>query len=215
MVVDQNILSLFVSVCFVCFTVLVAFLLYRFLHLRNETVRKLIHITVSNWVFILVYGFDNIGYALLGPIMFIFINTVFVYGGFGRYLGMGDRKRDNGLIYFPITLLILTLSYYKGIMRECDVILGVLAMGYGDGLAALIGSRIGKHKYNAFGANKSYECSFVMFVTTLVIALLLDYSIPVSVIVAVVATILESITPLGLDNLTVPIMTALIGLISC
>ena len=54
-----------------------------------------------------------------------------------------------------------------------------------------------------------------MFVTTLVIALLLDYSIPVSVIVAVVATILESITPLGLDNLTVPIMTALIGVISC
>ena len=215
MVVDQNILSLFVSVCFVCFTVLVAFLLYRFLHLRNETVRKLIHITVSNWVFILVYGFDNIGYALLGPIMFIFINTVFVYGGFGRYLGMGDRKRDNGLIYFPITLLILTLSYYKGIMRECDVILGVLAMGYGDGLAALIGSRIGKHKYIAFGANKSYEGSFVMFFTTLVIALLLDYSIPVSLIVAVVATILESITPLGLDNLTVPIMTALIGVISC
>ena len=121
MVVDQNILSLFVSVCFVCFTVLVAFLLYRFLHLRNETVRKLIHITVSNWVFILVYGFDNIGYALLGPIMFIFINTVFVYGGFGRYLGMGDRKRDNGLIYFPRSFTSRQFPFYiKSINQSKD-----------------------------------------------------------------------------------------------
>ena len=215
MVIDQNIVSLFVSVCFVCFTVLCAFLLYRFCHLRNETVRKLIHITVSNWVFILVYGFDKIGYALLGPIMFIFINTVFVYGGFGHYLGMGDRKRDNGLIYFPITLLVLTLSYYKGIMRECDVLLGVLAMGYGDGLAALIGSKIGKHKYSIFGATKSYEGSIVMFLTTLIIALLLGYSLFIAIILATISMILESVTPLGLDNLTVPIMTALIGVLSC
>ena len=215
MVIDQNIISLFISVIFVCTTVLIAFLLYKFCHLRAESVRKLIHITVSNWVFILIYGFNTLSYALIGPIMFIIINTVFVYGGFGRYLGMGDRKRDNGLIYFPITLLILTLCKYKNVMTDTDVILGVLAMGYGDGLAALIGSKVGKHKYIAFGATKSYEGSFVMFITVLIIALILSFSLPIAFLLALCATILESVTPLGLDNLTVPIITALIGALAC
>lgn len=215
MVTDSNILSLFISVAFVFVTVGFAFVLYRLFRLRGETVRKFIHITVSNWVFILIYGFDTLSYAVIGPVMFIIINTVFVYGGFGRYLGMGDRKRDNGLIYFPITLLILTLCCYRGIVSERAVILGVLAMGYGDGFAALIGSGIGRHRYTVFGATKSYEGSAVMVAAVLIISLLLGYPLPAGLLIALISAVLESVTPLGLDNLTVPIMTALLGELLC
>ncbi|MDY4799920.1 MAG: hypothetical protein SO157_11375, partial [Bullifex sp.] len=123
--------------------------------------------------------------------------------------------RDNGLIYFPITLLVLTLCFYRGIITSRAVITGVLAMGYGDGLAALIGSKLGKHKYSVFGATKSYEGSAVMILTVFVICLLLGYSLPACLIIAVVSALLESVTPLGLDNLTVPILTALLGELLC
>ena len=215
MVTDTNVRSLLISVVFVMTTVGMAFLMYRIFHFKGETVRKFIHITVSNWVFILIYGFDTLSYAVTGPILFIMINTAFVYGGFGEYLGMGDRKRDNGLIYFPITLLILTLCCYRGIISSSSVILGVLAMGYGDGLAALIGSRVGRHKYRAFGATKSYEGSAVMVITVFIIAVLLGYPVWAGLIIAFVSALLESVTPLGLDNLTVPIITALLGELLC
>lgn len=215
MVIDPNVRSLLISVAFVIITVGTAFIMYRLMHLRGETVRKFIHITVSNWVFILIYGFDTLSYAITGPILFIMINTAFVYSGMGCYLGMGDRKRDNGLIYFPITLLVLTLCFYRGIITSRAVITGVLAMGYGDGLAALIGSKLGKHKYSVFGATKSYEGSAVMILTVFVICLLLGYSLPACLIIAVVSALLESVTPLGLDNLTVPILTALLGELLC
>ena len=117
--------------------------------------------------------------------------------------------------FFYVLNPIVTLCKYKNVMTDTDVILGVLAMGYGDGLAALIGSKVGKHKYIAFGATKSYEGSFVMFITVLIIALILSYSLPIALFLALCATILEPVTPLGLDNLTVPIITALIGALAC
>ena len=73
MVIDPNVRSLLISVAFVIITVGTAFIMYRLMHLRGETVRKFIHITVSNWVFILMYGFDTLSYALTGPILFIMI----------------------------------------------------------------------------------------------------------------------------------------------
>ena len=54
-----------------------------------------------------------------------------------------------------------------------------------------------------------------MFITVLIIALILSYSLPIALLLALCATILESVTPLGLDNLTVPIITALIGALAC
>lgn len=208
---NSNINGLILSVAFVCFVVLFGFLLRNFTRISAEAVRKFIHIGVSNWVFILVYCFDNIYYAAAGPAVFIIVNTIFVYSGMGVYLGMGDRKRDNGLIYFPISLLILVLMLYKGILTESDVITGVLIMGYGDGLAALIGSKWGRHKYSVMNCTKSWEGTVVMAVVSFIIAVLSGHGPAGAALIALIAAFFEAVTPLGLDNVTVPLISALAG----
>lgn len=82
-------------------------------------------------------------------------------------------------------------------------------MSYGDGMAALIGKRYGKNKYQILGDEKSFEGSIGMFLI-LILSLtivLYYYHVPTSnfiiiPIVAFVATIFERITPRGLDNIT-------------
>ncbi len=198
------------SFFYICLLVLIGFLLYRFLHLKSETVRKFIHIFTSNWVFILVYKINNPLYMVLGPVAFIFINAVFVYAGLGRYMGMNDRKRDNGLIYYPLAILVLVLFYSSQVLTREAVLSGILIMGWADGMAAFVGVRWGRHKYLVYGKyQKSAEGSLVMFFVSFLIVLYFGHkSWYWAFLVALVSTVTESLTPLGFDNLSVPLVAA-------
>ena len=92
-------------------------------------------------------------------------------------------------------------------------------MSYGDGLASLLGIRYGRRKYRVFGETRSYVGSCAMFVFTfvLMIVALLFYQIPLSLQtvlflagISLVASIVEGLTPKGLDNLSVPFVTVLL-----
>ena len=209
---QDNVLALVYSFAFIIAVIALAFVLYRTMHLSSESVRKIIHIGVSNWVFILVWCFDDVRFAVVGPVAFIILNAVFVHSGAAGLLGMGDRRRDNGLVYFPFSLLVMTLLYYRGLIQAHDVIAATLVMGYGDGLAALVGSQIGRHRYSVLNASKSWEGTAVMLIVSIaVIAIFTPYPALKVLVMAVVATLFEALTPLGLDNITVPLLTALSG----
>ncbi len=181
-----------------------------------EAVRKIIHIGVSNWILISAHYLKTPWITILVPTIFIVANAAFVYSGAAKILGMGDRKRDNGLVYFPISIVILYLLYHASVVSLDDVVMGILIMGYGDGLAALVGRKIGKHKFSVLQAHKSVEGCLVMFVVSFVIVLLVKgQGIPTALIIALVATILEAVTPLGFDNITVPIISGLVGGFLC
>lgn len=209
---QDNVLALVYSFAFIIAVIALAFVLYRTIHLSSESVRKIIHIGVSNWVFILVWCFDDVRFAVVGPVAFIILNAIFVHSGAAGLLGMGDRRRDNGLVYFPFSLLVMTLLYYRGLIQAHDVIAATLVMGYGDGLAALVGSKIGRHRYSVLNASKSWEGTAVMLIVSIaVIAIFTPYPALKVLVMAVVATLFEALTPLGLDNITVPLFTALSG----
>lgn len=209
---QDNVLALVYSFAFIIAVIALAFVLYRTIHLSSESVRKIIHIGVSNWVFILVWCFDDVRFAVVGPVAFIILNAIFVHSGAAGLLGMGDRRRDNGLVYFPFSLLVMTLLYYRGFIQAHDVIAATLVMGYGDGLAALVGSKIGRHRYSVLNASKSWEGTAVMLIVSIaVIVIFTPYPALKVLVMAVVATLFEALTPLGLDNITVPLLTALSG----
>jgi len=204
------------SIGFVFLVVLAAFIFYESGRMQGEAVRKFIHIMVSNWVFILVYTIDSLSFAIIGPVFFIIVNTIFVYGGYGKYLGMGDRKRDNGLIYYPMTLLILVICLYAGTVSKGVMVASVLSMGYGDGLAALVGKKFGSHKYSIFSASKSLEGSVVMFiVSSLAFLIFAKMTLWYAILLGLFASLLEAVTPLGLDNLTVPLISAMLAEALC
>jgi phytol kinase len=93
--------------------------------------------------------------------------------------------------------------------------LGILIMGYGDGMAALIGKRYGKRKFMILGSEKSLEGSLTMFIVSFFTTYIVLSFSPVpgiliySILIAFFASIVEAITPHGFDNLTVPLGTSL------
>ena len=124
-----------------------------------------------------------------------------------------------GLVYYAISWTILAYFFFDS---KIVIAIGILAMSYGDGFASVLGSKFGKKRFKMFKDEKSIIGSLSMFVFTLILIIIamLFYTIQVTTIaisyliaVSIVATVVEAITPKGLDNLSVPLITSLTYLI--
>lgn len=193
-----------------------------------EISRKIIHIGVSNWWPLAMFTMEHTLIALIGPVSFIIIN----YISYRRHLFPAmedDAPHDNlGTIYFPISLLVLVLLCYSGPLSLTAGAAGILVMGYGDGAAALVGKHFGKIHISLgkLRTGKTVLGSTTMFIVSyIVIVLVAVYLPPLSpagqaaagpdpwtwaLVVAAAAALIELLTPRGLDNITVPIATALL-----
>ncbi len=84
-------------------------------------------------------------------------------------------------------------------------------MAFGDGLAGLIGRSYNSPKWSILGQTKSIigtlTMGTVVAITTSIISSLNNLGIqPLEIVViSLIATFLEQISPWGIDNLTVPI----------
>jgi len=118
-----------------------------------------------------------------------------------------------GLVYYSISWTILAYIFFD---KPWVISIGIVAMSYGDGFASIIGNIYGRHTYKIFQDTKSIEGSIAMFVFTIVMGdVALAYygqkiNLPLIAGVALVATIVEAITPKGADNLTVSLASALL-----
>lgn len=216
---NSNIIGLLISFPFLGLVIALGIFLKHRYAITSESMRKFVHIGVSNWWFIEIGFFNTLAYALVGPVFFIVANSLFTFLGWGKALGMDDRKRNYGLIYFPITLLILVVLQYQGLVSPLACSIAVLIMGYGDGLAALVGAKWGKKKLPIKFATKSYLGTLVMALVSFGITLagLLLYSplglgviVAISLLIALVGAIVEALTPFALDNISVPLICALL-----
>ncbi len=127
----------------------------------------------------------------------------------------GVGRKSLGTFFYALSIGLLVAWFWPLALPQYAAI-GILTMTWGDGLAALVGQRWGRHPYQIWGEKKSWEGSLTM--------LLVSYGVCASVLLsvqepaiatwitagigAVVATALESASKYGLDNLTVPLGTA-------
>ncbi len=222
----NEIAALFLSFGFVFAIIGIATFLLSFGFVSGEVSRKVIHIGVSNWWLIAMNFMEHAYIAVIGPISFIIINTI----SYKQHLFPAmedDVPRDNlGTIYFPISLLVLVLLCFNGYLPLSAGAAGILIMGYGDGLAALIGGHFGRHKIKLgpWNTRKTLLGSSTMLITSFITVMLvatLGSGAPgfsgfdgfsgaagVSIIVATGASLIELLTPRGFDNITVPILSA-------
>jgi dolichol kinase len=169
--------------------------------------RKFLHIMVGNVLFILPLFTSQfiITFLVAAP----FILLTFLMSPYSP-IKFDDRISSSGhgfgLVYYAISWTVLAFFFYD---QPWIIAVGIAAMSYGDGMAALIGNKYGNHKYNIFGDKKSFEGSIAMFlvlIVTLVVVLTYYHvnipSLLIIPLVAIVATIFEGITPKGLDNIT-------------
>jgi phytol kinase len=178
--------------------------------------RKFLHIMTGNIAFILPL-FETrwvMAFVAAGP----FILFTFLMSPYSPIKSMRGKTSEAGhglgLVYYAITWTVLAYVFFDH--REI-IAMGILAMSYGDGLASVIGIKYGERKYTFFKDVKSYVGSLAMFVCTflLLVIALVFYAEPLTtrtvaylLCMAGVATVVEGITPLGLDNLSVPFVTA-------
>ncbi|MCI6691378.1 MAG: SEC59/DGK1/VTE5 family protein [Clostridium sp.] len=211
-----NVVGIIVSILFIFGIIGISSLLNKLNILANEDSRKFIHVGVANWWIVAMIFFNNNIYASIVPALFVIINYISYKKQIFKAMERDGSKNDLGTVYFALSLMILALITFKNTEFSYIGALGILVMGYGDGFAAIIGVKYGKHKFKVLGNNKSLEGSLAMFLFSFVVSLVILYIFnPVnmllySLILATVSTVLEAFSPYGLDNLTVPLGISLL-----
>ncbi len=188
--------------------------LRRGLELSVEFTRKFVHVCVGLIAFPLVWLFHTWYWAIIPPLVFIVVN----YVSYRRQIFLGmetGEKNQFGTVYFPISFSVLIALLWS---QPALLVAAVMPMTWGDAFAAILGRRWGAHPFTLFGQTRSLEGSLVMFAFSFVatLAALLIFAQPFSaslvlaLFTALAAALVEGISPLGIDNLTVPLVSALV-----
>ncbi len=189
----------------------------RFSPLGGEVSRKIVHIGVGN-VILLAWWLQIPAWVGISAAAISSVATLASYW-YPVLASVGEVGRKSwGTFFYSISIGIL-IAYFWPLGVPCYAVLGVLVMTWGNGLAAIIGQRFGKHAYQVWGMNKTWEGTATMAIASLVVSsavLLPVYGfhcsiLIVAVVVAIAATGLEAFSKFGLDNLTVPLGSAFIG----
>jgi phytol kinase len=178
--------------------------------------RKVIHIGVSHWWLLAMATIDDPWVASVGPFTFIFINALALRFRFLPAMDRDADARNLGTVYFPFSLLVLVNLCWRHVVPVWVGATAVLVLGWGDGLAALVGGRSRGPGLQIWGGRKTLAGSAAMlgasFVVVLVLTLVFNPRFPtmtaaagVAAVVAAGVTLVEAVTPLGIDNLTIPI----------
>ncbi|MCS6783070.1 MAG: SEC59/DGK1/VTE5 family protein [Gloeomargarita sp. SKYBB_i_bin120] len=172
----------------------------------TETIRKIVHIGTGN-VILLAWWWQvptwlGIGAAIAAALVTAVSHWV-------PLLSVIDsvNRRSWGTFFYAVSIGVLMAWFWPNLQYRYAV-LGVLVMGWGDGLAAVVGRRWGKHPYRLAGICKTWEGSLTMAgVAGLLTGCVLGWT-PLVLVVALVAAVLEIFSYYGVDNLTVPLATA-------
>lgn len=191
----------------------------RFAQSDSEIVRKIVHIGTGN-VILLAWWFNIPASIGITASILASVFTLLSYR-FPLLPGINSVGRKSlGTFFYSVSIGVL-IAWFWYLKQPYYAALGILIMSWGDGLAALIGKRFGKHKYNVLGGQKSLEGSFTMTVVSFIVSILILHNVQgntwevfvISAVVAVFATGLEAISFLGIDNLTVPLGSAALAFV--
>jgi phytol kinase len=194
--------------------VLTAELLHRYTTTPPEHVRKVVHIGTGN-VILLAWllqlpAWVGIGSAVLAGIVTLVSYRLPILPGVNSV-----GRKSLGTFFYAVSIGVVSAIFWPMQLQYYGVI-GILIMAWGDGLAAIIGQKYGKHPYTIVGNTKSWEGTLTMLGVSYAIVSLVLLNVQgniwqtwvVGIPVAIAATAVESIAQWGLDNLTVPLTGA-------
>lgn len=207
-------LQIAIVAIWVSLILLIAWLTNRFVNKDAELLRKIVHIGTGN-VILFAWLLDIP--PSVGIVASIIASLVTLLSYLFPILpGINSVGRQSlGTFFYAVSIGVLVACFWH-LKQPQYAAIGVLIMAWGDGLAALIGQRFGKHKYQVFGSHKSWEGSLTMAVVSYIVcSLIFMFTLGnvwqtwlISIVVALVATALEAFSLLGIDNLTVPLGSA-------
>ncbi|WP_201262592.1 diacylglycerol/polyprenol kinase family protein [Gloeocapsopsis dulcis] len=196
---------------------LIALIANRYTNASSEITRKIVHIGTGN-IILFAWWLDIPASVGIGASIVASIVTLLSYR-FPLLPGINSVGRQSlGTFFYAVSIGVL-VAWFWSVEQPQYAALGILVMTWGDGLAALIGQRFGKHRYKIWGIQKSWEGSLTMAVVSYIVSSLILLSVQgniwqtwlISLVIALVATSLEAFSKFGIDNLTVPLGSAAVG----
>ena len=218
---NQNYTALIVSFAYVFGVITMAELLRRVAGRSLDFTRKFIHIGVGMWIVGTVFLFENCYLALIPPLVFTVINALSYWRGTIKAMETGD-KSNLGTIYFPISFAVIIYCFWG---MPVPMVASMMPMTWGDAQAALVGQRYGFHRYAVFGQTRSVEGSVAMLLWSWIPTALALFILPLVLgtpsispllaliyggATAIVCTLVEALSPWGIDNLTIPLAAMLV-----
>lgn len=211
------IVQIAIVVLWIGLLLLVASLLNRFGTGNSEVTRKVVHIGTGNVIlfawWLHIPAFVGVGASVLASVVTLLSYSFPILPGINSV-----GRKSLGTFFYAVSIGVL-VAWFWTINRPQYAALGILVMAWGDGLAALVGQRFGKHPYKIWDNKKSWEGSGTMAVVSFIVSGLIFLSVQgnnwqtwlVSLSVALLATTLEAFSVYGIDNLTVPLGSAALG----
>jgi dolichol kinase len=222
--VTVNTVLMILCYVYVVVIILISGKLDKFLHISPKSARKFLHVMIGNLPFIIPF-FTMAVFPTLVAAPFIIITFLATpYSPFKsinkKLKGLSEITEEGhqwGLVFYAISFTALAFLFPQ---KPYAIAAGVLPMAYGDAAASIIGERYGHHRYKSV-AEKSLEGSIAMFLVSLAslglglvfFSWFYEFSF-LSKIAAVfsavtVAAFVEGFSPMGFDNLTVPLFSVL------
>jgi len=178
---------------------------------NNELKRKIIHIGIGPLIPIAKFLEIDQNSALFftGIIsLLVLINYIFKI-----IPTIEDVERKSyGTLFYCLSLFILIFIFWD--KDPYSLITGFFIMTFGDGLAGLLGKTFNSRSWFFLKQKKSLIGTLTMFLTSLIIVSSLGYATQNSLnlnyfTIAFIATLLEQVSFLGIDNFIVPILSGL------
>ncbi len=177
----------------------------------KEIVRKIIHIGIGPLIPIAQFLKIDQNSALIftGIVSF----TVLINYMYKIFPTIEDVERKSyGTFFYCLSLFILISLFWN--KDPYALITGFFIMTFGDGLAGLLGKSFNSKNWIFFKQKKSLYGTITMFLTSLIVVCSIGYAQQNTFnlnyfTIAFFATLLEQFSVLGIDNLIVPISSAL------
>lgn len=197
--------------------------LTEWLHRRRgwgaDTTRKLIHVSAGGSLFVILWLFDHPHFGIIPFASFTLLNYWFRRRR--TFRGMDSERASYGTVYFALSITILLAWLWRRSPddRSALAAAAVMMMTWGDAAAALVGQRFGQHRYHLWGHARTWEGSAAMLAVSIAAstATLIAYggiaagvALAWSLVAGAAATLVEGVSPHGLDNLTVPLIAGLV-----
>ena len=189
---------------------LISIIFKKFNQEKKEVLRKIIHIGIGPLIPIANYLHIERNSALIftGIIsLLVFFN--YLYRIFPTIEDV--ERKSFGTLFYCLSLFILIFLFWDSDPNA--LIAGFFIMTFGDGLAGLIGKNFKSKSWFFLNQKKSLLGTTTMFFSSLIIVCAICYTQNYNLstnflIIALVATVLEQFSVIGIDNLIVPISSA-------
>lgn len=216
----SNFIGLIIAYVYIFSVLAVAEWLRRRRGYGGDFTRKFVHIGVGMLIWLVPFLFDRPWLFVFASLTFVVLNLLDWRYGYFSAMAAGDRA-NLGTVYFPLAAAVVAIIFWN---QPPLMVAALMPLTWGDGLASVIGRKFGAHEYVVLDHVRTLEGSATFFIASSVATWLALWlvtgppeitpaeAVPTAITVALASTMVEAVSPWGLDNLTVTAAsTALLG----